>query len=224
MLIFGLIESANSDDLFELVSVSELRRILRCVVTALEAAHSRGIIHRDVKFGNIIVDPDFKNAVLLDWGCACQVSDSMSSKAGSRLCRSPEMLLGHRNYGTTGDIWSVGVLILYFLSDGTVPWRGRTTEAVVAKMSHYFDLTKIFAVAARLGLEAINLQPGTFVRRPDLTFQSAFAEGFQDLATQDLVDVMKACLQIDPGKRPTATQLLSFPYFAVKAESCSSSE
>jgi serine/threonine protein kinase len=223
MLIFGLIEAANPDDLLELVSVGQLRQILRCVLTALAAAHSRGIIHRDVKFGNILVSPDFRNAVLLDWGCACEISDSMSSKAGSRLCRSPEMLLGHRSYGTTGDIWSVGLLILYFLSDGRIPWRARTTEVVVAKMSHYFDLAKIFTVATSLGLDPIELHPGRFVEHPDRTLDAAFAEGFQDLATRELVDVMNACLRLEPQKRPSAAQLLRLPYFATEDDTYSSS-
>jgi serine/threonine protein kinase len=224
MLIFGLINAAKIEDFFDYVSAGQLRRIIRCVLTALAAAHARRVVHRDVKFGNILISPDFENAVLLDWGCACEVSDSMSSKAGSRLCRSPEMLLGRRDYGTTGDIWSLGVLILYFLSDGRIPWRARTTEAVLAKMSHYFDLEKIFAVATRLGLDPIELDDGKFVDHPNRTLESAFAEGFEDLATREIVELMNACLRIEPENRPTAAELLRSPCFAVDDESYSSSE
>jgi serine/threonine protein kinase len=212
MLVFELIESVDTDTLMKEVQVEDLRAILRCVLVALAGAHSKGIVHRDVKLGNILVSPDYADAVLLDWGCASWIADSMGSRAGSRLCRPPEMLLGYRNYGTKGDIWAFGVLIYYFLTDGAVPWRSRRNDDVVQKMLHYFDREIIEAVAARLGIEAVCLGSEAGARA-DIALEDAIAGEFRDLAVPPLLDLMRTCLAIDPDDRPSATDLLRHPFF-----------
>jgi serine/threonine protein kinase len=212
MLIFEMIDSVHPDELMEAVQLDELRAILRCILIALNGAHGKGVVHRDVKLGNILVSPDFTNAVLLDWGCAAWITESMSSRAGSRSCRPPEMLLGYRNYATKCDIWAFGSLILYFLTDGAIPWRSRQNDDVLKKMVHFFDREKIEALAARLGLEVPDF--GNRRMRAENALEDEFADEFLDLAVPPLVDLMKRCLAVDPDERPTAAEALAHPFFA----------
>ena len=215
LLIFELLNGMNVDDIFDHLTVNRMRFLIQSVLEALNAAHSKGIVHRDVKLGNIIVTPHFRDVKLIDWGCGQYVSDVMSSKAGSRQCRPPEMLMGYNNYGTKGDIWAVGVLILYILAGGVVPWRSRTSEDALLKMSVYFGGNAFDRLADKLHLDIDPYLDDEFPDEPEKTLESCFAPDFRDLADPNLVDLMKKLMTVNPDKRPTASEALDHPFFHV---------
>lgn len=103
------------------------------VADALHHAHGRGIVHRDLKSSNVIVDRSGR-AIVLDFGLAArlpeagELSDSLTAThqgpAGTLTHMAPEVLLGGRG-DARSDIWSLGVL-LYHLVSGRLPFGGRT--------------------------------------------------------------------------------------------------
>ena len=216
ILVFEMIETADREDLFDEISLGQLQTVLRMLLEALRAAHARGIVHRDVKLGNILISPTYDNAVLIDWGCGCFISDSMSAKAGSRSCRPPEMLMGYRNYGWAGDMWAFGVLILFFLSDGFIPWKARVTPKAIARMSQYFGGDRMWALAARLGLPVPDTQGEQISRSPVRKIESAFSDDLKDLRHPLLVDLMMKCMELDPVNRLSADEALRHPFFKEK--------
>ena len=213
ILVFEMIETADREDLFDEISLSQLRTVLRMLLEALQGAHKRGIVHRDVKLGNILISPRYDNAVLIDWGCGCFISHSMSAKAGSRMCRPPEMLMGYRNYGWTGDMWAFGILILFFLSDGFIPWKARTTPRAIARMSQYFGAEKMWALATRLGLPIPDLEGEKVSMKPVKTVESAFSDELSDLHHPLLIDLMHKCMALEPVDRLSAEEALRHPFF-----------
>lgn len=71
--------------------------------------HSKGIIHRDIKGGNLLVN--LRGVIKLsDFGCAKEIFSDLNSYAGSIYHMSPEMLNGSP-YGRYTDIWSLGCVI-----------------------------------------------------------------------------------------------------------------
>ena len=58
LLGFELLDGISEEEVLDRITVRRLRRLLRAVLTALHEAHSRGIVHRDVKLGNIVVSSD----------------------------------------------------------------------------------------------------------------------------------------------------------------------
>jgi serine/threonine protein kinase/tetratricopeptide (TPR) repeat protein len=106
--------------------------ITRQIAGGLAAAHERGIIHRDIKPGNIIVTGEGV-AKLLDFGGAKLAGASRITQAGMAIgtaaYMSPEQLRGLEVDRRT-DIWSLGVL-LYEMVTGELPFRGDRLESVI---------------------------------------------------------------------------------------------
>ena len=105
------------------------------IADALAHAHKRGIIHRDLKTGNVVISPD-GTAKVLDFGLARRVrselattvtrsSDSQPAQAvaGTLAYLAPEVLVGI-DADERSDIWALGVL-LYEIAAGELPFKGR---------------------------------------------------------------------------------------------------
>lgn len=107
------------------------------VAEALEHAHARGLIHRDVKPKNIMIT---KEGVvkLADMGLARAITDVEAAEAeagrafGTPYYISPEQIRGEKDIGPPADIYSLGTT-LYHMVTGAVPFEGKSPSAVMHK-------------------------------------------------------------------------------------------
>jgi eukaryotic-like serine/threonine-protein kinase len=113
--------------------------VARLVLEALSAAHSRNIVHRDIKPGNIfLVGWKLTEVRLLDFGIARRVFDAKrltrkGSTVGTPLYASPEQARGRADVDGRADIFSLGC-VLYEALTGEPPFSGETPLEVMSKV------------------------------------------------------------------------------------------
>jgi eukaryotic-like serine/threonine-protein kinase len=112
----------------------EAVRVAREVASALAAAHRRGIVHRDVKPQNILMDPETGRALVVDFGIAGAVAGhTVSGPDADRLTglgmvvgtpryMSPEQASGSRTLGPASDLYALGI-VLYEMLAGAYPYQ-----------------------------------------------------------------------------------------------------
>jgi serine/threonine protein kinase len=110
--------------------------ILRAATRGLAFAHERGVVHRDVKGGNILVDTDGR-VLLSDFGIALRASDASITAVGTVIgtpsFMSPEQCAGHRAVPQS-DQYSIGIVAFQMLTGG-VPFQ---SESLAGLMQHHF--------------------------------------------------------------------------------------
>jgi len=117
----------------------EARRLLREVGDALAYAHSRGVVHRDIKPDNILLDNDTGRTMVTDFGIARAVSETTDTRLtttglaiGTPAYMSPEQCAGDRDLDGRSDLYSLGVVAYQMLS-GDLPFAASNTPAMFVK-------------------------------------------------------------------------------------------
>jgi len=113
-------------------------RIAREVLAALEHAHRQGIVHRDVKPGNILLEEASEAVRLVDFGLAKGVADAVRHTAEGSVPGTPWYMAPEQSSGLMGadprsDLFSVGV-VLYEMLVGTLPFPGHDVYQVLERI------------------------------------------------------------------------------------------
>jgi len=121
------------------MGVDDTRRILRDVSDALAYAHERGVVHRDIKPDNILLDADSGRPMVTDFGIARAVSDGGDSRLtatgmaiGTPAYMSPEQAAGEREIDGRSDLYSLGI-VGYQMLVGEPPFVAGSTPAILVK-------------------------------------------------------------------------------------------
>ena len=117
--------------------ITEVRRILAEIADALAYAHLRGVIHRDIKPDNILLDGNSGRAMVTDFGIARAMEGGTRLTAtgiavGTPTYMSPEQAEGDREIDGRSDIYSLGV-VAYQMLTGRVPFTGGNSMALLLK-------------------------------------------------------------------------------------------
>jgi serine/threonine-protein kinase len=117
--------------------IEEVRRLVWEVADALAYAHLRGVIHRDIKPDNILLDPDTGRAMVTDFGIARAVESNTrltvtGIAVGTPTYMSPEQAVGEREIDGRSDIYSLGV-VAYQMLTGRVPFTAGNSMALLLK-------------------------------------------------------------------------------------------
>lgn len=193
---------------------SQVKCYIRQLLHGLDHCHSHGILHRDIKGSNLLVD---NNGVLkiADFGLASFFDPRQSQPLTSRVVtlwyRPPELLLGATFYGTAVDLWSTGCIVAELYA-GKPIMPGRTEVE---------QLHKIFKLCGSPSEDYWKKSklPHATIFKPQQPYKRCVAETFKEFPAPALA-LMETLLSIDPADRGSAASALKSEFFTTKPLPC----
>lgn len=181
-----------------------IRFILYQTAKALKYLHSGRLIHRDLKPSNILVNSNCA-IKLCDFGLVRSLNSShlpvLTEGVATRWYRSPEVLLGSKNYSTPADVWSFGCIIYEILAQKPL-FAGSCTVDQVEKICCFTGYPSEEDLAA-LDSEISH----SLIREAKIPSSCSPAAFLKDLPPQ-YADLLQRILVFNPTKRITAEQIL----------------
>lgn len=215
-LIFEYVNNRDFKTLFPTFVSVDVRFYIYEVLKALDYAHSNGVMHRDVKPHNIVLDKSTGTLRLIDWGLAefYHPSKEYNVRVASRYFKGPELLVDLQDYDYSLDIWSLGCMFAGMIFRREPFFHGHDNQYQLVKIANVLGTDDLFKYIKRYGLE---LHPqfvqliGKHARKPWEKFISAENK---HLVTDDALDLLDKMLVYDHQKRITAAEAMQHPYFS----------
>ncbi|HMQ52797.1 MAG TPA: serine/threonine-protein kinase [Anaerolineae bacterium] len=175
-LVMRLVQAGTLWDRFhgQPFPLDEVQHIIIQIGDALDYAHSRGIIHRDIKPKNILMDGR-NNALLTDFGIAKDLQTNLrltlrGTTLGTPTYMSPEQIQGQPLDGRS-DIYALGV-ILFQLTTGRLPFDGETPHAI-SNQHLYAHLPSVKSLNSELPQAVDEVVAKAMAKRPDDRYRTA---------------------------------------------------
>ncbi|KAG8957454.1 kinase subunit of RNA polymerase II carboxy-terminal domain kinase I [Tulasnella sp. 419] len=188
---------------------AHLKSLCRQMLAGLEYLHHKGIIHRDMKGANILVNS--KGELRLgDFGLARLYQKRRKNDYTNRVItlwyRPPELLLGSTVYGPEVDMWSAGTIMLELYTKKPI-FQGNDEI-------HQLDVIyKIMGTPTPEVWPSFSDMPWYELVKPTEFHKNHFRSAFTKYLSPAALDLAEGLLAYDPAKRMTASQALKAPFF-----------
>ncbi|TCD69684.1 kinase subunit of RNA polymerase II carboxy-terminal domain kinase I [Steccherinum ochraceum] len=192
---------------------AHLKSLCRQMLAGLAYLHHKGVIHRDIKGSNILIN-NRGELKLGDFGLARFYQKRRKSDYTNRVItlwyRPPELLFGTTVYGPEVDMWSAGCIMLELF----------TKKPVFQGNDEIHQLDVVYKILGTPTLERwpnVATLPWYELVKPKEVIPNHFRELFQKWLSPAGLDLAERLLAYDPEQRATAAQALDAPYFNQEA-------
>lgn len=136
-LVFELLKNGDLVKYFQvnpLLEEEDLKIFFRKIVVGIQSMHIHGILHRDIKLDNILLD-QFLNPKICDFGISTVIEPGKKilDTGGTPAYLAPEVILAEGDVGPKSDVWALGIL-LYLLVFGFVPFKANDMQLLYQKI------------------------------------------------------------------------------------------
>lgn len=215
-LVFEYVNNACENDFRQFygsLSEKEIKYYMHEILKGLDSINSKGIMHRDIKPHNIVIDHERKRLKLIDFGLAeyYMPHQEYNVRVASRYFKAPELLLENPLYDYSVDMWSLGCLFAGILFLKEPFFAGRDNYEQLVKIAKVVGTDEIYEYMDKFNLEMNeNIEMGQYRKKPLVRFIN---EQNRSRISEEALDLLEKMLKVDHTQRITAKEALRHPYF-----------
>jgi len=214
-LVFEYVNNTNFKTLYPTFTDFDVRYYIYEILKALDYCHSCGIMHRDVKPHNVMIDHETKKLRLIDWGLAefYHPKQQYNVRVASRYFKGPELLVNMRMYDYSLDMWSLGCMFAGMTFQKEPFFHGRDNHDQLVKIAKVLGTAGLYEYIKQYDLRldpAIESILSRYQRKPWTKFVNNYNKKYMSNESLDFVDRL---LRYDHNKRLTPREAMAHAYF-----------
>ncbi|KAK2426397.1 casein kinase II subunit alpha-2 [Trifolium repens] len=214
-LVFEHVNNIDFKVLYPHLSDYDIRYYIYELLKALDYCHSQGIMHRDVKPHNVMIDHGQRKLRLIDWGLAefYHPGKEYNVRVASRYFKGPELLVDLQDYDYSLDLWSLGCMFAGIIFRKEPFFYGQDNYDQLVKIAKVLGTDELYAYLNKYRIELdpqLKVLVGRHGRKPWTKF---ITMDNKHLAVPEAIDFVDKLLKYDHEERPTAKEAMAHPYF-----------
>mmetsp|Transcript_1021 Transcript_1021/g.1589 ORF Transcript_1021/g.1589 Transcript_1021/m.1589 type:complete len:378 (+) Transcript_1021:192-1325(+) len=217
-LVMEYVDNTDFRTLFPKLTDYDVRYYIFELLKAVQFAHSKGIMHRDIKPHNVMIDHNQRKLRLIDWGLAeyYHPHQEYHVRVASRFFKGPELLVNLKEYDYALDLWSIGCMFAGMIFMMEPFFHGSDNYDQLIKIAKVLGTEKLFTY-----LETYNLPLPAYFKSiltkhkyNEIPLTKFISNKNKHLAVDEAIDFLSKLLIYDHAKRLTAEEAMNHPYFA----------
>jgi casein kinase II subunit alpha len=215
-LIFEYINNTDFKTLYPTFSDYDIRFYIFEILKALDYCHSMGIMHRDVKPHNVMIEHESRKLRLIDWGLAefYHPGKEYNVRVASRYYKGPELLVDLQLYDYSLDMWSLGCMLAGMVFRKEPFFHGHDNYDQLVKIARVLGTDGLFQYLDKYTLELDPHFDDVLGRHSRKAWAKFVSSDNHHLAIPNAIDLIDRLLVYDHAARILPKEAMaSHPYF-----------
>jgi len=215
-LVFEYINNTDFKLLYPTLTDYDIRYYIYELLKALDYCHSNGIMHRDVKPHNVMIDHEKRQLRLIDWGLAefYHQGREYNVRVASRYFKGPELLVDFQEYDYSLDMWSLGCMFAGMIFRKEPFFHGHDNYDQLVKIAKVLGTEELFSYLDQYDLELDPQFEGLLGRHARKPWNKFLTSENQHLCPPEAIEFADALLKYDHQDRLTAQEAMHHNYLA----------
>lgn len=193
----------------------DIRYYIYEILVGLDYCHSKGVMHRDLKPGNVMIDPEERKVRIIDWGLAEFYHPNMeyNVRVATRHYKGPELLVDYREYDYSLDMWSLGCMLAGMIFQQDPFFKGKDNKDQLVKIVKVLGSRKFKSYCKKYEIYLDSKYMEKLSRFEPVEWDQFVDESNQHLVNDEALDLLDKLLVYDHAKRILPQEAFSHPYF-----------
>lgn len=214
-LVFEHVKNKDFKTLYPTFTDMDVRYYIFELLKALDFCHSNGIMHRDVKPHNVMIDHEQKKLRLIDWGLAefYHPGREYNVRVASRYFKGPELLVDLQEYDYSLDMWSLGCMFTGMIFRKEPFFHGFNNYDQLVKIAKVLGTDALYSYLDKYDLELDPQFDSILGRHTKKPWTKFITSENRHLVSDEAIDFLDRLLRYDHQERLTAKEAMEHPYF-----------